>query len=59
MTADHVIINSTAESDDFEVTNAYVESVSDDELIIGVFSFRSSDLVGLDDGVFVTVFRGN
>ncbi|HEX6131070.1 MAG TPA: hypothetical protein VF044_05020 [Actinomycetota bacterium] len=59
MTGANVIINTGTQTDAWQVSNAQVGSITDDELVIEIFSWKSDDLTDLDDVLFVTVFRGN
>ena len=58
ITPDKLIINSTAKSFDYGVTNAYISSANKNHIVVRVFVWRSYDATALSNDVFVSVFLG-
>lgn len=59
ITADDVVINTTAESINFAVTNTFVSSANPNQIVVFVFAWVSSTLAFLDNPVFVTINVGS
>jgi hypothetical protein len=59
VTADQVIINTTAQSFNNGVTNAIVVSVTDTVIVVRVFVWKSDTLASIDNNCFITIYIGS
>jgi hypothetical protein len=57
-TADKVVVNATAESSNFGVANAIVQSVSPTQITVEEFTWDSPVATEVDNNCFVTLFLG-
>ena len=55
---DDVVINATAESANFGVSNAYVISANVNQIVIGLYTWPSNTQLLSDNAFFITVFTG-
>lgn len=58
-TADQVIINTTAQSLNYGVTNAFVVSASGTTIVVHVYVWKSDTLAALDNNLFITINIGS
>jgi hypothetical protein len=58
-TADDVVINTTAQSANFGLTNALVTFANASTIVVHVFVWRSNDQVLLDNAFFITINIGS
>ena len=58
ITPDDVVINTTAESLNYGVTNTFVVSASPNQIVIYVYVWTSSTLTYLDNNIFISVNVG-
>lgn len=56
--ADDVVINATAESAQFGVSNAYVISATVSQIVVGLYTWQSNTTTTTDNTFFITVFTG-
>lgn len=59
ITNDDVVINTTAESFNYGVTNAFVISANPAQIVIYVYVWTSSNLNLLDNPIFITINVGS
>lgn len=55
---DNVVLNATAESSSYAVSNAFVLSATATQIVARVYTWTSSTLSLVDDAFFITVFTG-
>jgi hypothetical protein len=55
---DNVVLNTTAESSQWGVSNAYVISANPAQIVVGVYTWASPAIPLVDNAFFITVFTG-